>query len=122
MFDSLNFAKKLEDVGLSREQAEVFVGTLVENLNNNFATKQDIKELSIATKRDISDLAVATKQDIKELAAETKQDIKNLENWAGNEFEKINLRFENLEQRLTNRMGGMFVIAVGVIISAIKYL
>lgn len=45
MFNSLKYAKKLEEVGVSREQAETHVQILSEIMETTFATKQDIHNL-----------------------------------------------------------------------------
>lgn len=45
MFDSLMYAKKLEEAGLTREQAEVHVQMLTDVVNSNLATRQDLKDL-----------------------------------------------------------------------------
>jgi len=45
MFNTLKYAKILEEVGFSREQAETSIKILVEIMEDKMATKQDLKEL-----------------------------------------------------------------------------
>jgi hypothetical protein len=45
MFDTLSYAKKLEDVGVTREQAEVHVQIIAEIVEGELTTKQDLKIL-----------------------------------------------------------------------------
>ncbi len=45
MFKSLRYTKKLEEVGLTREQAETHIEIMTEIIETNLATKQDIKDL-----------------------------------------------------------------------------
>ena len=45
MFNTLKYAKMLEEVGFSREQAETSIKILVETMEDKLATKQDLKEL-----------------------------------------------------------------------------
>ena len=45
MFNTLKYAKMLEEVGFSREQAETSIKILVEIMEDKLATKQDIREL-----------------------------------------------------------------------------
>ncbi len=45
MFNTLRYAKKLENVGLSREQAEAHIQIIAEIIEGDVATKQDLKEL-----------------------------------------------------------------------------
>lgn len=50
MFNTLKYAKLLEEVGFSREQAETSVRILVEIMEDKLATKQDISDI----RRDIT--------------------------------------------------------------------
>lgn len=45
MFNTLMYAKKLESVGLPREQAEAHVQIIADVIEEQLATKQDLKEL-----------------------------------------------------------------------------
>lgn len=45
MFNALKYTKQLEEVGLTREQAETHVQIMIEIMELNLATKEDIKEL-----------------------------------------------------------------------------
>lgn len=45
MFNSLKYSKNLEAVGVSREQAEAHIQIIAEVVENDMATKQDLKEL-----------------------------------------------------------------------------
>lgn len=67
MFNTLAYAKMLEEVGFSREQAETSIRILVEIMEDKLATKQDIRELASATQRDIQELKASTQHDLREL-------------------------------------------------------
>ena len=45
MFNTLKYARKLEEVGITREQAETHVQIIAEIVEGDLATKQDIKEI-----------------------------------------------------------------------------
>ena len=45
MFNTLMYAKKLEEVGISRQQAEAHVQIIAEIIEGDVATKQDVKEI-----------------------------------------------------------------------------
>lgn len=45
--DTLKFAQELEKAGLSRQQAEAHAAALNVALNENIATKHDLKELEL---------------------------------------------------------------------------
>ena len=45
MFNTLSYTKKLEQAGVSREQAEAHIQIIAEIVEGDLSTKQDIKEL-----------------------------------------------------------------------------
>jgi predicted nuclease with TOPRIM domain len=56
MFDSLMYLKNLEAVGVSRAQAEVYAGALIEIINGNLATKEDLAREMLEVKTDFASL------------------------------------------------------------------
>ncbi len=75
MFNTLRYARKLEDAGVSREHAEAQVQIIAEILEEDVATKSDINIL----KSDINNLRVELENDISNLRVELKSDITLLE-------------------------------------------
>lgn len=92
MYDSLKYAKKLEEVGVSREQAEVHVQILTEIMDTNFATKQDLKDLS----------------------AEVRQELQDLRAEMSSKFLSLNAQIIQSEQKMTIRLGGIVSVAIGI--------
>jgi hypothetical protein len=45
MFNTLSYARRLESVGMSRDQAEAHVQIIAEIVGGDLATKQDMREL-----------------------------------------------------------------------------
>jgi hypothetical protein len=45
MFNTLNYARKLETAGVPREQAEAHIQIIAEIIEGDVATKQDLREL-----------------------------------------------------------------------------
>lgn len=43
--NTLRYAKKLEDVGFTRDQAEMTIGIINDVVESNLATKQDLSEV-----------------------------------------------------------------------------
>lgn len=56
MIDTLMYVKKLEATGVPREQAELQVQIMADIVDKNYATKQDLKDLSIELRQEIKDL------------------------------------------------------------------
>lgn len=55
-FDSLGYAKKLEEAGFTRQQAEVQANAMREIVEDKLATKQDLDALRIELQRDMKEL------------------------------------------------------------------
>ncbi len=56
MFNTLRYARMLEEVGFSREQAETSVKILVEIMEDKLASKQDLQDLRTELQQVRSDL------------------------------------------------------------------
>ena len=54
MFNTLKYAKMLQDVGFSKDQAETSVGILVEIMEDKLATKEDLQILKTELKADLT--------------------------------------------------------------------
>ena len=62
MFNALKYTEELEKAGFTREQAEVSIKLLVETMNENFATKADLKELGWQLQSEIKRLDSSLKE------------------------------------------------------------
>lgn len=103
-FDTLTYVKKLQSGGIPRKQAEAQAEALIAVVNHSLATKADIE----VTRADIERLRVSARRDIEKLRSE----VKNREG-------KMLLRLQDLENRLTIRMGLMFVTTVTILATLI---
>ena len=74
IFDTFDYAKKLQRAGLTEEQASVHVEALRTLVEHDLATKQDIANVQ----RDIAELRKETQQGIESLRKETQQSIESL--------------------------------------------
>ena len=74
IFDTFDYAKKLQRAGLTEEQASVHVEALRTLVEHDLATKQDIANVQ----RDIAELRKETQQNIESLRKETQQSIESL--------------------------------------------
>ncbi len=103
MFNTLRYAKILEESGFSRDQAETSIKILVEIMEDKLATKQDLSELGLAMKQDIAEVRQELKRDILDLRHETKKD--HLE----------------LKHELTLRLGAMITAGIGILAALHKF-
>ncbi len=61
MHDTLMYVKKLEAVGVPRDQAEAQVEIMSQIVDSNFATKQDLKDLSAELRTEMGGLRLEIK-------------------------------------------------------------
>ncbi len=88
-FDTLQYVKKLREAGVAENVAEIQAEAFKEVIENNLATKQDIRDL---------------RQDTAALKKDLTRDI---------EFVKRDI--ELVKKDLTIRLGSMMVVAVSIL-------
>ncbi len=93
MFNALKYTQELEKAGFTREQAEISMKLLIDIMNENFATKSDMKELELRLDSRIHSLELKTESGFKEL-----------------------------EYKLTIKLGTMITVAIGVTATLVKLL
>ena len=106
-FDTLSYVKRLEAVGVPREQAEVQAETMRDIVDEKLATKTDITEL----KRDIKEIDAKVETvkaqlqaDISQLCIDTTRDLREL------------------EMRMLIKLGGMMAASIAVVAALAKLL
>jgi hypothetical protein len=119
-FDTLRLAQRLASGGFTEEQARTFTSALSEAFERDIATKADIDRLT----QQISALDAKFTQTFETLDAKFTQKFETLDTKFTQKFETLDTKFaqklETLESRMTVKLGGMMVIAVGVIVSLVK--
>ena len=100
-FDTLKLARRLEGAGFPPKQAGDTAEALAEAMSG----------AELATTADITGLRTELKAEIAALRAELKAEIAALR-----------AEIELLRRDLTIRLGSMMIIAVGIILAAIRYL
>jgi hypothetical protein len=108
MFNALRYKEELEEAGFSRDQAEVSVRVLIDVMNENFATKSDLREIDL--KLDSSVQRLEAKIDSVEQRLEA----------------KIDSSLEKLEYKLTLKLsailGAMLTLGLGLTATIVKLL
>ena len=100
-FDTLKLARRFESAGFAPKQAADMSEALAEAMSGaDLATKADIA----GVRAEIAALRAEIKAEIAALRAELKADI------------------ELLRRDMTIRLGGMLVVAVGILLAAIRYM
>ena len=135
-FDTHRYVKRLIAVGMPENQAEVIADEQRALIEDQLATKQDIKALEAATKQDIAAtrreikelettikaLEVNTRRDIKESEAATQLKFKELEAATQLNFEKYRRDMKEMDQKQTIRLGIMMAASLVALSTLIKIL
>jgi hypothetical protein len=98
MTDRLTLTRAFESAGMQSEAAERIATEIYDAIHGNVATKVDLQQVETALRTDLAQV----KTDIAQLRTE------------------VNARIDLIEHRLLTRLGGMIVVATGILI-AIKY-
>lgn len=94
MFNALKYTQALEKAGFTKTQAETSMNLLIEVMNENFATKADLEKA-------VANLA-------------TKVELRGLESKIHSLELKTEIGFRDLENKLTLRMGAMFMATITI--------
>ncbi len=122
--DTLQTAKRLKEAGFDEAQAEALTSVLRdarEAEQGQLATKADIDRLAADIDRlaaDIDRLATANKADLDALDAKIDTKIERLAAEFKAEFALLRSEMEVLRRDVTIRLGGMIVVATGVLLAA----
>jgi hypothetical protein len=101
-FDSLGYAKRLRDRGVSQEQAEAHAEAARDFIMAELVTKTDLKADLLATKQELKSDLLASEQRLQTTIADLRHDMET----------------QNL--RLTVRLGAMVVVAIGALATILK--
>ena|SRR6516162_4526824 len=111
-FDTLKLARRLESAGFPPRQAGDTAEALAEAMAGaELATTADLAALRAELKAEIAAVRAELKAEIAELRAEFKAEIT-----------AVRAQIELLRRDITIRLGSMIVVAVGVLLAAIRYL
>ena len=107
-FDTHRYVKRLVASGMPEAQAEVIASEQRDLIEDQIATKQDLKELGVHLEQKIREMELRQEQKIREMELRQEQKIREME-----------LRQEQktlqMEQRLTLRLGAMTVAGIAVV-------
>jgi hypothetical protein len=113
MFNAIKYTQELENAGFTHNQAEVSMKILLDVMNENFATKIDIKELDAKIGSETQKLESM----ISRLESRVTTEIQRVEN----KIEKIDSKIEMMEYKLIFKLGSLIVISTGVMATILKF-
>lgn len=123
-FDTLGYAKRLRDAGVSQEHAEAHAEAAREFVMGELVTHYDLEmsttvirrdfEASMASLRHYMETSISTlRRDMETSIASLRKDMETSVAALRNDLER-------LELRLTLRLGGMFAVSVAILAAIIK--
>ena len=111
------------ETGLLRRDLKELESSLKRDMKElESSLKRDIKELESSLKRDIKELEGSQKRDLKELETSLKHDLTESESRLKHENELMRLEMRDIERRMTIKLGGLMVVAVGAVATLVKLL
>ena len=111
MFNALRYTEELERAGFTKNQAETSVKMLIDLMNENFATKSDLNVMELALR-----------SDMKAIENSLRSEMKASENSLRTEIKAVETSVRELEYKLTNKLGAMMVVGIGIIATLIKFM
>jgi len=128
-FDTHEYVKRLKAVGFTETQAEVQTTMMIDLLTTQMVTRdyfdQSLKDLRNEMYLQFKDLRNEIDLRFKEIDVRFK-DLRNEMDLRFKEtdarFSQIDARFNELELRLTIKLGAMMVLAIGVVATLVKTL
>jgi hypothetical protein len=135
MFNALRYIEELEKAGFTHNQAEVSARVLIDVMNENFATKPDIKELDLKVGAAIQKLDSKIEAAVEKLDSKIDSVVERLDSAVerlDSKIDSVAYRLDakidsssrELEYRLTIKLGtivgAMITLAIGVTATMVK--
>ncbi len=118
-FDTLKLARRLESAGFPPKQAGDTAEALADAMSGaDLATAADIGAVRV----EIAGVRTELKAEIAALSSELKGEIAALRGELKGEIAGVSSQIELLRRDLTIRPGSMLIVAVGVLLAAMRYL
>lgn len=116
-FDTLRFSETLRDAGMPEAQAKALSHALQDQFISQLVTKQDLRsgldELRVEFRSGIQSLRGELGPDIQSLRAELGSGIQSSRVESRSEIQLLRAEIHQIEPRLTIRLGGIVVVALG---------
>jgi hypothetical protein len=132
MSDRLTLAHAIEDAGIERAKAERLASVIFDAIHDNVATESDVQlvraDLQVLRSDAQADVQLV-RADLQVLRSDAQADVQLVRadvQLLRTELQSTESRLKGeialVEHRLLTRLGGMVVVAVGIILAAIRYL
>lgn len=113
MINALKYTEDLEKAGFSPEQARVSVNAWMDLMNNNFATKSDLKEYQFMTRADLKDFEMKLSAGLAGVEQKFDKRCDEIEQKLDKRCDAIEQRLEKLELSLIIKMSTVMILISG---------
>jgi hypothetical protein len=120
MFNSLKYAKMLMNAGVSREAAETQIEIMSDIMQDNFSTKQDVKDLGVALRSEMQEMNMSLRAEMQEITASLRAEMQEVSSSLRGEMKDIRMEIQKLEYRMTIKMGSMMTVLMTLFTALIK--
>jgi hypothetical protein len=120
MFNSLKYAKMLMNAGVSREAAETQIEIMSDMMQDNFSTKQDVKDLGVALRSEMQEMNMSLRAEMQEITASLRAEMQELSSSLRGEMKDVRMEVQKLEYRMTIKMGSMMTVLMTLFTALIK--
>jgi hypothetical protein len=121
-FDTPKFVEKLEASGFPHAQAKATAEAFAEATSRELATKTDLLAVKSELKAEITTTRSDLQTEIATLRSDLQTQITSVRSEMRTEFAAVRSEIELGKRDLKIWFGSMMVVAVGVILAAIRYL
>jgi uncharacterized protein with von Willebrand factor type A (vWA) domain len=121
-FDTLKFVETLRDAGMPEAQAKAVSHAVREaHETADLATGRDLREASAAIRADLKTVHTAIQSNMQALRADIQSDMQTLRGEVKSDIQSLRAEVRALEPRLTIRLGGVVVVALGAFTALSKW-
>lgn len=118
MLNNDDLMNKLEQHGFTKEQAKGSLKVWMEIMNDNFATKDDLKKHSILLRDELEKQSLVFHDDLEKHSLKLHNEMEKLSLKLHHDAEKLSINLHNnlekVSKDITIKLGAMIVAAIGV--------
>ncbi len=124
MINAIRLSEELERAGFTPEQAKKSVDTWMNLINENFATKADLREFQLVSRADLKEVETNLQNEIKDLRTEVHAQIKDLRVEMNDQIKELRVEVKTELAQQSNRiilqLGGLVATLMTIGISIIS--
>jgi biopolymer transport protein ExbB/TolQ len=114
MFNAMKYTEVLEEAGFTKEQADTSLKVLVEVMDQNFATNENLKITELALRADMKAMESGIRSDMQKMETGIRSDMQKMESKINEVEYKLNARMESLADKTVIRLSGVMVVLAGL--------